>query len=82
MKRSQLSDGAGIPLATVSAPANTVDHALLPATLDALKDSHPLPADATVHLDAGYDYRPCREALHQRGLLGQIAHRGEPAPSR
>jgi transposase len=80
MKRSQLTDGAGVPLATVSAPANTVDHALLPATLDALKDFQPLPAGATVHLDAGYDYRPCREALDERGLLGQIAHRGEPAP--
>jgi hypothetical protein len=80
LKRSQLTDGAGIPLATVSAPANTVDHALLPETLDALKDFQPLPAGATAHLDAGYDYRPCREALHERGLLGQIAHRGEPAP--
>ena len=80
VQRSRLSDGAGIPLATVSAPANTVDHALLPATLDALKDFAPLPVDATVHLDAGYDYRPCREAVDERGLLGQIAHRGEPAP--
>ena len=80
LKRSQLTDGAGIPLATVSAPANTVDHALLPETLDALKDFQPLPAGATAHLDAGYDYRPCREALDERGLLGQIAHRGGPAP--
>ena len=80
LKRSQLTDGAGIPLATVSASANTVDHALLPETLDALKDFQPLPAGATAHLDAGYDYRPCREALDERGLLGQIAHRGEPAP--
>ena len=80
MKRSQLTDGAGIPIATVSAPANTVDHQLLPATLDALKDFQPLPAEVTVHLDAGYDYRPCREALEERGLLGEIAHRGIPAP--
>jgi transposase len=80
MKRSQLSDGAGVPMATVSAPANTVDHQLLGQTLDALKDFSPLPVDPTVHLDAGYDYRPCREALDERGLLGQIAHRGEPAP--
>ena len=80
LKRSQLSDGAGIPLATVSAPANTVDHHLLPATLDALKDFQPLPAGATVHLDAGYDYRPCRDALEQRGLLGTIAARGVPTP--
>lgn len=79
MKRSQLAEGAGIPLATVSAPANTVDHALLGQTLDELKDFQPLPADVTVHLDAGYDYRPCREELDDRGLHGQIAHRGEPA---
>ena len=80
MKRSQLSDGAGVPMATVSAPANTVDHALLTQTLDALKDFQPLPAEVTVHLDAGYDYRPCRAALEERGLDGQIAARGTPAP--
>jgi IS5 family transposase len=39
-----------------------------------------LPARVTVHLDAGYDYRPARQALADRGLLGQIAHRGAPAP--
>jgi transposase len=80
LKRSQLTDGAGIPLAAVSAPANTVDHALLGETLDALKDFQPLPAGVTVHLDAGYDYRPCREALEERGLLGEISRRGLPAP--
>jgi transposase len=80
MKRSQLTDGAGVPIATVSAPANTVDHALLAQTLDALKDFQPLPEHVIVHMDAGYDYRPCREALEERGLDGEIAHRGTPAP--
>jgi transposase len=80
MKRSQLTDGGGIPMATVSAPANTVDHALLERTLDAVKDFAPLPADVTVHLDAGYDYRPCRQVLNEHGMVGEIAHRGEPAP--
>ena len=80
LKRSQLAEGAGVPLSTVSAPANTRDDARLGPTLDAVKDFAPLPADVTVHLDAGYDYRPCREALDERGLRGQIAHRGEPAP--
>jgi transposase len=80
MKRSQLTDGGGIPMATVSAPANTVDHALLEQTLDAVKDFAPLPADVIVHLDAGYDYRPCRQVLDERGMVGEIAHRGEPAP--
>ena len=67
LERSWLADGAGVPMATVSAPANTVDHALLPETLDALKDFSPLPAEVTVHLVAGYDYRPCRAALEERG---------------
>jgi transposase len=80
MKRSQLTDGGGIPMATVSAPANTVDHALLAENLDAVKNFSPLPADVTVHLDAGYDYRPCRDVLAERGFTGEIAHRGEPAP--
>jgi transposase len=81
LKRSQLTDGAGIPIATVSASANTVDHQLLPQTLDALKDFQPLPESVTVHLDAGYDYRPAREALDERGLLGEISQRGLPAPT-
>ncbi len=61
-------------------PGQHRDDALLPATLDALKDFAPLPAEATVHLDAGYDYRPCRDAIEQRGLRGEIASRGVPAP--
>ena len=80
LKRSQLTDGAGIPIATVSAPANIVDHTLLAATLDAIKDLQPLPERVVVHLDAGYDGRPCRESLAERGLAGDIARRGTPAP--
>jgi hypothetical protein len=26
-------------------------------------------------LDAGYDYRPCRQVLAERGMVGQIATR-------
>ena len=80
LKRSQLTDGQGVPLATVAAPANVPDHVLLPATLDALKDWQPLPERTTVHLDAGYDYRPCHAELADRVLLAEIARRGLPAP--
>jgi transposase len=80
LTRSQLTDGAGIPIAAVAAPANTVDHTLLTGSLDAIKDFQPLPEWVTVHLDAGYDHRPARQALVDRGLHGQIAHRGAPAP--
>ena len=80
LKRSQLADGAGVPIAAVPAPANVPDHRLLGATLDALKDVAPLPHGVTVHLDAGYDYAPCRAELDQRGLGARIATRGLPAP--
>ena len=33
-----------------------------------------------MHLDAGYDYQPCRQVLSERGMVGQIATRGQPAP--
>jgi hypothetical protein len=32
-----------------------------------------------VHLDAGYDYQPCRQVLAAREMVGQIATRGIPA---
>jgi hypothetical protein len=40
----------------------------------------PLPAQPVVHLDAGYDYQPCRQVLTERGMVGQIATRGISAP--
>ena len=80
LKRSTLTEGGGIPLAAVPAAANIRDDALLGPTLDALKDFAPLPAGATVHLDAGYDYRPCREALAERGLNAEITPRGVAVP--
>ena len=32
-----------------------------------------------MHLDAGYDWTPCRQVLTERGMVGQIATRGVPA---
>src|SRR3954469_17544805 len=84
LKRSQLADGSGVPLTALPAPANTRDHQLLPATLDVLtgllEQVGAEPAQTTVHLDAGYDYRPCRAELTNRGLGSQISQRGKPAP--
>ena len=84
LKRSQLADGAGVPIAALPAPANIRDHALLPATLDVLTDLlaqvGAAPDGTTVHLDAGYDYRPCRAELAERGLHATISQRGQPAP--
>jgi hypothetical protein len=75
-------EAGGIPLAAVPAPANQRDDGLLAATLDTIAVVGPLPAQPVVHLDAGYDYQPCRQVLTKRGMVGQIATRGVPAPVR
>jgi transposase len=80
LKRSVATEAAGIPLAALPAPANHRDDGLLAATLDAIGAVGPLPAQPVVHLDAGYDYQPCRQVLTTRGMVGQIATRGIPAP--
>jgi transposase len=79
LKRSVAVEAGGIPLAVVPAPANRRDDGLLAATLDAIAVGGPLPARPVVHLDAGYDYQPCRQVLADRELAGEIATRGIPA---
>src|SRR5512132_4090278 len=80
-KRSVATEAAGIPLAAVPAPADHRDDGLLAATLDAIGAVGPLPTQPVVHLDAGYDYQPCRQILTMRGMVGEIATRGVPARS-
>ena len=80
LKRSVAVEAAGIPLAAVPAPANHRDDGLLAATLDAIGVVGVLPERPVVHLDAGYDYQPCRQVLVDCGMVGQIATRGVPAP--
>jgi IS5 family transposase len=80
MKRSLLTDGYGIPLGRVLAPASRNDSPLLAATLDKLGDLGPLPDRIRVHLDAGYDSRKTRDELAARGMTGDIAHKGDKAP--
>ena len=83
LKRSTVTDADGVPLGSVPAPANRRDDGLLAATLDTLHAVAVvagLPARPVVHLDAGYDYRTCRQVLACRGMTGEIAIRGPPAP--
>jgi hypothetical protein len=56
------------------------DSPLLGPTLERLDDLGPLPEDITVHLGAGYDSDKTRDLLAERGLRGEIAHKGEKAP--
>jgi len=75
-----VTDGGGIPLGTVAAGANRHDAPLLGPTLDTLERLGPLPPAPVVHLDAGYDGHTTRDLLDQRGMTGQIAAKGTPAP--
>lgn len=82
LKRSMLTEGAGIPLSVVPAGANRHDAPLLAPTLAgldqvaALTDAEP----GTLHLDQGYAGTPTRTLLDEVGLHGAIARTGVPAP--
>jgi hypothetical protein len=81
VKRSMAVDARGIPLGTVTAPANRHDSPLLTETLDAVAQAlGGLPERASVHLDRGYDSNLTRERLEDRGLIGEISQKGKPAP--
>jgi transposase len=80
LKRSVVVDGRGIPVGSVSAPANRHDSPLLAPTLDAARTLGMAPEGATVHLDRGYDSGPTRLRLLEFGLLAEISRKGRPAP--
>ena len=82
LKRSVLTEGAGIPLSVVPAGANRHDAPLLAPTLAglervaALTEAEP----GMIHLDQGYAGEPTRALLQELGLEGAIARKGVPAP--
>ena len=80
LKRSVVTDGAGIPLHVVSAGANRHDAPLLGPTLAGLDKLDQRPDHVTVHLDRGYDGGPTRRLLAELGFDGAIARKGVPAP--
>lgn len=82
-KRSLMTDGAGIPLGCVVAPANAHDSPLLRPTLEQLSRfdlglGTGLPENITVHLDAGYDSTKTRDLLDELGCKGVISKKGFP----
>lgn len=77
LKRSVAVDAAGIPLATIAAPANRHDSPLLAPTLDALGIAD---RPMTIHVDRGYDSGATRTQLAARGLTAEIAAQGTPMP--
>jgi transposase len=80
-KRSTAVDAKGIPLGTVTAPANRHDSPLLTETLDAVAQTlGGLPESTSVHLDRGYDSEATRRRLRERALSAEISRKGGPAP--
>ena len=80
LKRSMAVDASGIPLGTVTAPANRHDSPLLVPTLETAGALGLAQEGASVHLDRGYDSEPTRERLRKLGLGWEISGRGKPAP--
>ena len=82
IKRSLATEGAGIPIGIVTAPANRHDSPLLGPTLDAAAalTGHLWPAKPVVHLDAGYDSQITRDLLKERDLGHEITWKGFPVP--
>jgi hypothetical protein len=83
LKRSAAVDSNGISLGVVTAPANRHDSPLLGETLDAVAETlGGLPDRASIHHDRGYDSKATKELLENRGLIGVISEKGQPAPLR
>jgi hypothetical protein len=81
IKRSTAVDGKGIPIGGVGAGANRHDSPLLVPTLEHASSSvGGLPEGANIHLDRAYDSLLTRERLRERGLIAEIAKKGQPAP--
>ena len=78
-KRSVLTEGTGIPLGCVVAPANRNDSPLLRPTMEKLgRFGFDLPTEIKVHLDAGYDSAKTRDLLDELGCHGVISKKGFP----
>ena len=80
LKRSTLTDAAGVPLHLVAAGANRHDAPLLRPTLAGLEALGRPPDGIAVHLDRGYDSAGTRATLAGLALTGMIARKGTPAP--
>jgi transposase len=82
VKRSTLTDAAGLPLAVEVAGANRHDMKLTAATLAGIVVKRPRPTRETPQglcLDKGYDYNEVRAIVAAFGFTAHIRARGEEA---
>lgn len=79
-KHHLITDGGGIPLATILTGANTADVNELEVLVDAIppirgKRGRPRRRPATLYADRAYDSDPHRRRLNRRGICPAIARR-------
>lgn len=82
MKRSLLTEGAGLPLAVAIDGANRHDMKLVQETLENLMVERPTPTvekPQGLCLDKGYDFEAVRAIVRQQGYTPHIRARGEEA---
>jgi putative transposase len=82
VKRSLLTEGAGVPLAVIIEGANRHDCKLVEATLEQLPVERPQPTPKRPQglcLDKGYDYEEVRALVKGFGYTAHIRARGEEA---
>jgi putative transposase len=82
VKRSLLTEAAGIPIAFAIDGANRHDMKLVRGTLDNIMADRPMPTVATPQglcLDKGYDFDEVREIAKEFGFTAHIRARGEEA---
>jgi putative transposase len=77
VKRSIQTDGAGVPLGLVIAPANRNDCKLVEATVNSRPVRPPKGTSEHMCLDKGYDFDMVREFLEAKGFVHHIRSRGE-----
>ena len=80
-KRHVLTEGRGVPLATIVTAANVNDHTALPALLDArIAVARPRLARPNLCVDAAYDIGPTEQLIRAADDTPHIRRRGEARP--
>ena len=82
VKRSLLTEAAGVPIGVAIDGANRHDKKLVEATIDSIPVERPDPTEQQPQglcLDKGYDYDNTRELVREFGFTAHVRARGEEA---
>jgi len=82
VKRSLLTEAAGVPIGLAVDGANRNDHKLMKATLQSVPIPRPQPTEEKPQglcLDKGYDYEEAKDLACEFGYTAHIRARGEEA---